>query len=54
MPERHTPEHQDDDRGDDEDVKEEEWEEGVQCKDVMEYGRYGKGRRPGGRGELAV
>ena len=41
MPERHAPEHQDDDRGDDEDVEEEIWEEGIQWMRGLEGGRAG-------------
>jgi hypothetical protein len=32
MPKRHAPEHQDDDRGDDEDVEQEIGEEGIHLK----------------------
>ena len=37
MPKRHALEHQNDDRSDDDDVEEEEWEEGIQVNESMEY-----------------
>ena len=37
MPERHTPEHQEDDRDDDEDVEDKVEEEGIHCIESMEY-----------------
>jgi hypothetical protein len=37
MPERHALDHQNDNRSDDDDVEEEEWEEGIQVNESMEY-----------------